>query len=364
MVAGNAARAREEKSGLVLVSSGGLGDSMLFSLMIDRFMALVGHDEPVTLVVRSESRAVSFLFSERVRMMPVDYRRFIRSPIYKLAVCRQLRDFGARIAISTDHLRLPTVDDVMVMATGAAERYALAPRTWPKHDDALQKHREWYTRWVDPDPAMAHRLIRWWELAAALSGDTAPPPRVTFPADRLPHAVRGTRPTLVLHPFSAIGEREAAPAVFTALAEAFRDSHEIILSAGPGDLDRAPRHRALATMPGVHLDQGTLAEKAALLRGADLVVSVDTSVMHLAVGCGAPTLCLASAAHIVDSVPYDSRMMPANVTFMVPEIDCAGCLGRCIHPLENGRYLCLSQLTPDRVVDRARQLLAAGAGAA
>jgi ADP-heptose:LPS heptosyltransferase len=364
MIAGMAARARPEKRGLLLVSSGGLGDTILFSLMIERFMALVPADEDIYLVVRRESRAASFLFPDRVRMLPVDYRRFIKSPSYKLGVCRQIRDIGARIAISTDHLRLPTVDDVMIMASGAAERYALSPRSWPKHDRQLAENRQWYSRWIDPDPQMAHRLIRWWELANALSGESPPPPVVRFAAKRLPFAVTGARPHIVLHPFSAIAEREAAPEVFVAIAEAFRDSHDIIVSAGPGDPARAPQHAPLLALPGVRIDESDLQAKAALLRGAALAVSVDTSVMHLAVGCGAPTLCLASAAHIVDSVPYDSRMMPDNVRFEVPEIDCAGCLGQCIHPLENGRYRCLGQLTVTRSLEAAREVLAAGAGTA
>ena len=95
-----------------------------------------------------------------------------------------------------------------------------------------------------------------------------------------------------------------------------------------------------------------------------LVVSVDTSIMHLAVGVGAPTLCLASAAHIVDSVPYDSRMMPENAHFMVPEVDCAGCLGQCIHPLESGRYKCLGQIAAAASVARCQSLLAAHAAGA
>lgn len=364
MIAGMAARARPEKRGLLLVSSGGLGDTILFSLMIERFMALVPADEDIYLVVRRESRAASFLFPYRVRMLPVDYRRFIKSPSYKLGVCRQIRDIGARIAISTDHLRLPTVDDVMIMASGAAERYALSPRSWPKHDRQLAENRQWYSRWIDPGPQMAHRLIRWWELANALSGESPPPPVVRFADKRLPDAVTGARPHIVLHPFSAIAEREAAPEVFIAIAETFRDSHDIIVSAGPGDPARAPQHAPLLALPGVRIDESDLQAKAALLRGAALAVSVDTSVMHLAVGCGAPTLCLASAAHIVDSVPYDSRMLPDNVRFEVPEIDCAGCLGQCIHPLENGRYRCLGQLTVTRSLEAAREVLAAGAGTA
>jgi hypothetical protein len=63
-------------------------------------------------------------------------------------------------------------------------------------------------------------------------------------------------------------------------------------------------------------------------------------------------------------VPYDSRMTPENVRFEVPDIDCAGCLGQCIHPLENGRYHCLTQITPARALDAARQVLARRAGAA
>jgi ADP-heptose:LPS heptosyltransferase len=359
-----AARTSGDKRGLLIISSGGIGDSILFSLMIERFMALVGEDDPVTLVVRTESLGVGFLFPSRVNIIGVDYRRFIRDGTYKRQVCADLRALNVQIAISSDHLRLPTVDDVMVMATGAAQNFALRPRTWPKHDRALAQHEAWYTRWIEPDPAPAHRLIRWWELANALTGESPPPPKVAFAADRLPVPAQAARPYIVLHPFSAMAEREAAPDVFIAIADAYAKTHDIVVTAGPRDLARAPRHQPLADMPGVSVDTSSFKEKAALLRGAALVVSVDTSIMHLAVGVGAPTLCLASAAHIVDSVPYDSRMMPENAHFMVPEVDCAGCLGQCIHPLESGRYKCLGQITAAASVARCQSLLAAHAAGA
>lgn len=349
----------EDKSGLLLVSSGGLGDTILFSLVINRFMTLVGDNEPVWLVVRKESLAAKFLFPDRVKMIPVDYRKFIKKPFYKLDACREITNLGARIAISTDHLRLPTVDDMIIISSGADESYALSPRSWPKHDKALQAHRDWYTNWIEPDPAMVHRLIRWWELANGLLGDEADVPRVSFDPSRLPAPLASSRPEIILHPFSAIAEREADPQVFIDIADAFGDDYRIVMTAGPNDLARAPRHQALADHPAVDVDDTDLKSKAGRLRGAALVVSVDTSIMHLAAGAGAPTICLASAAHIVDSIPYDSRMTPDNVTFMVPEIECAGCLGQCIHPLENGRYRCLGQLTTDNVLTRAREILAA-----
>jgi len=352
-------RATGDKRGLLLVSSGGLGDTILFSLMVTRFRQLVGADEPVWVVVRSESAGLSFLFPDGVTLIPVDYRRFIKKTVYRLDTCKRITQLGARIAISTDHLRLPTVDDVMIRASGADKRYALSPRTWPKHDKALQAHRHWYTYWVDPDPAMAHRLIRWWEWVNGLIGHVTEVPKVKFDPSLLPEPLHSGKPEIILHPFSAIAEREVDPQVFIDIANAFADDYQIVMTAGPNDLARAPRHQALADHPGVEVDTSDLKSKAARLRGAKLVVSVDTSIMHLSVGVGAPTICLASAAHIVDSVPYDSRMMPENVTFMVPEIDCAGCLGQCIHPLEGGRYRCLGQLTTDIVLSKAQEILAA-----
>jgi ADP-heptose:LPS heptosyltransferase len=184
-------------------------------------------------------------------------------------------------------------------------------------------------------------------------------PKVTFDPSLLPGPPCADKPEIILHPFSAIAEREVDPQVFIDIANAFADDYQIVMTAGPNDLARAPRHQALADHAGVVVDTSDLKSKAARLRGAALVVSVDTSIMHLAVGMGAPTICLASAAHIVDSVPYDSRMIPENVTFMVPEIDCAGCLGQCIHPLEGGRYRCLGQLTTDIVLSKAQEILAA-----
>lgn len=352
-------RAAGDKRGLLLVSSGGLGDTILFSLMVTRFRQLVGMDEPVWIIVRSESAGLSFLFPDDVKLIPVDYRRFIKKTVYRLDTCKRITELGARIAVSTDHLRLPTVDDVMIRASGADQRYALSPRSWPKHDTALQAHRSWFTDWVDPDPEMAHRLIRWWELANGLIGDVADVPKVTFDPSLLPDQPHKDKPEIILHPFSAIAAREVDPQVFIDIADSFADDYQIVMTAGPNDLARALRHQPLADHPGVVVDTSDLKSKAARLRGAALVVSVDTSIMHLGVGVGAPTICLASAAHIVDSVPYDSRMMPGNVTFMVPEIDCAGCLGQCIHPLEGGRYRCLGQLTTDIVLSKAQEILAA-----
>ena len=344
------------RRGVLLVSSGGLGDTILFSLAAPRFMALADEDEPVHLVVREGSDAAAFLFPPAIEIIPVNYCRFIRNPFYRWSVCRRLRDFGYRVAVSTDHLRLPRVDDALVLAAGAPETLALEPRSWPKHDRLLAKNRRRYSRWYPVRDGLAHRMVRWVDLANAITARSDPLPVVRFPPERLPGASEASDPFAVVHPFSAVPERQHPPALYRRILDALPGGTPWVLSAAPGDLDRNPGFRALLEGPGATLSETGLQDKAALMAAARLVVSVDTSVMHLAVGVGAPTLCLASAAHVIDSVPYDPGMTPDNVTFLYHDMECRGCLGTCILSAEGGLYPCVARLDEARAVAAARAI--------
>lgn len=343
---------------MLLVSSGGLGDTILFSVVAPRFLNLAEGDEPVDLIVRTSSAAAGFLYPPRMRVRAVDYRRFLRNPLYRLRTSRDVSGAGYRVAISTDHLRLPGVDDALVAASGADERYAMTPRSWPKHDARLARNRRYYSDWFAVPEGMAHRMVRWTDFANWVTGRSDPMPAVRFDPERLPAPSQFETPTVVLHPFSAIRERQHSYALFARILAALPSDHDVVLSAGPGDLDRNPEYRALASVPRVRLDERSLESKAAVMQGARFVVTVDTSVMHLAIGIGALTLCLASAAHVVDSVPYDSRITPDNVRFLYHDMPCRGCLGSCIHAFEEGMYPCVARLDAKAVMDALADMIA------
>lgn len=348
------------RRGVLLISSGGLGDTILFSLMIPRFRALAMDGEPIHVLVQTKSQAVAFLFPPDVRLIGMDYRRFLRNPVYRLGVCLDFNNAGYRLVVSADHLRLPTVDDVIVMACNAEYSIAMEPRSWPKHDKQLLANRCWYDRWVKVKSGMAHRAVRWTELANALTARDDPPPMVRFAPERVPNPAKRERPFVVLHPFSAVALRQHPIRQYRRIIDAVKADFDVILSAGPGDLARNPEYSELA---GVIVNEEGLEAKAALLGAASLVASVDTSVMHLAAGIGVPTLCLAGAAHVVDSIPYDIRMTPDNVVFLYHDMECRGCLGECIHPPENGVYPCVARLDPDKVTAAVLKLLKKGGAA-
>ena len=60
---------------------------------------------------------------------------------------------------------------------------------------------------------------------------------------------------------------------------------------------------------------------------------------------------------IIDSVPYDGRMTPENVTFLYHDMPCRMCLGNCIHPFEDGRYPCIARLPAEDVLAAVTRIL-------
>jgi len=346
-----------EPRGVLLVSSGGIGDTLLFRLMIERFNSLLRPNEKMHLVIRKESRHVAFLFPKEVQIHAVDYPQFQKNRSYRREVCKQINALNLRMAASTDHLRHPLIDDVIVRASHAPQKFALYPRQWPKYDGLLVRNTKQYDTLVQVPDHMEHRLIRWWHLANKVCGESKPVPKVSLPKAALPAPAHLERDLFVIHPFSAIKERQYSVKIFQQILEILPVDCHIALSCGPEDLEKNPEYKILLDDQRLYADSSTFEEKASSLQAARLVISIDTSVMHLATLCGAPTLCLASSAHVVDSIPYDDRMIPDNVSFLFHDMECRMCLGQCSRPLEDNRYACIARMETGTVLDKITDFL-------
>lgn len=108
-----------EASGVLLISSGGLGDVILFSVIMPVFARLKRGDETIDVIVQNGGQSLRFLYPGAINLIQVDYRRFIREPTYRYRVSDRIFAANYRLAISTDHLRLPSVDDALVAAAAA-----------------------------------------------------------------------------------------------------------------------------------------------------------------------------------------------------------------------------------------------------
>ena len=346
--------------GVLVIAAGGLGDTVLFAHVAERFRALARKDEPVTVLLRSDAMKVAFLLPPGVEARGIDFGRLRRSLGYRRRITDELFRAHYRLVVHADYLRHPDLDEALVAAAMAPEAAAMEPRPWAKYDAALGRNRSLYTRLYDSGGRHVDKVLRWAAFADWLAGKPSPPPKAVLSPDRLA-APAGER-TVVMQPFSAVRQKQSPPALYRRLIEALPalvpPGTPVIVAGGPGDLEANPEFKTLLDLPGVRFDGSSFAEIVPLLRAARLVVSVDTALMHLAVAVGAPTLCLASAAFVGEIVPYAPAIAPANARFVYHSMPCEGCLGACVLPAENGMYPCVARLDEERIMTAMKELLA------
>ena len=331
-------------SGMILLSSGGLGDTVLLATVFDRFIGLVHPGERLTLVLRQDARGMAFLFDGLAEVVCVDFRRLARHMGYRIRTLSGLRARHARIVVSLDHLRHPDLDEALVAACAGAETIGMQPRRWAKYDARLDLARQHYDDLFDSGPDHLDKVLRWAGFADWLAGIKRPPPTIALPPDRLPPPAVLDAPTVFVQPFSAVVKKQVPPDFLAGLFDELPAGWQIRLTGTASDLARNPAYRALLDDPRVAFDDATFNDLLPRLRAARAVISVDTALMHLAVAAGVPTLCLASAAYVGEIVPYDAAVAPPNVRFVYHAMPCQGCLGDCRLPAEAGVYPCVARL--------------------
>ena len=346
-------------SGVLFISAGGLGDTVLFALVLPRLMALAGPGETVTVLLRADAARMAFVFPAGVAVRKVDFAR-LRDIGYRRQMARELYDAHYRLVVHTDYLRHPDLDEFLVRAAHAPETAAMEPRPSAKHGRRLAANRRRYTRLFESGPPATDKLVRWARFADFLTGRPLPPPQVLLPAASLPEPQVQAAPTVLFQPFSAVKLKQSPPELWALIARALPAGWRVKLAGHPSDLDKNPEFRALLDLPNVELEGAPFDRLAAVIRGCRLVVSVDTACMHLAVALGAPTLCLASAAYVGEIVPYAPEVTPANAHFLTQPMDCQGCLGACSKVPERGMYPCVAALDPDLVLGAVADIIARG----
>ncbi len=349
-------------SGVLLMSCGGLGDTVLFAYVLPRFLEMAHNGETVTLLLRGDARKMEFLFPPEITVRDVDFRRLAKDLFYRRRICEALFQAHYRLLVATDFLRHPYLDEVLAAACGAPESAAMEPRPWRKYDSTLRRNRRLYSRLFDSGPAHLDKVVRWSRFAEWLTGTTGPPPLARLAETHLPPPARLNAPAVVIQPFSAVKRKQIPLSIHQRIIDSLPAAYRVVLTGAAQDLDRNPEYRVLLENPRVAFDSSSFEEVVPLLRAADLVVSVDTALMHLGIAVGAKTLCLASAAFVGEIVPYDAAISPENAHFLYHSMPCEGCLGACVLPPEMGMFPCVARLEGDEIINKVKELLERPAG--
>jgi lipopolysaccharide heptosyltransferase II len=228
---------------------------------------------------------------------------------------------------------------------------------------------------VPMPPSPRHKALSYLSLLAAFPS-SAEPPHVNGASEetiRCEYAVTNAerqearqsleaqgiaspRPVVILHPGANWPHKRWAPASFAAVGDQLAQTHaaHIVITGGPDDVALADSIRQQMRHPAVVLaGRTTFRQLAACLSYAQLVISNDTGVLHLAAALDRPVVALYG--------PTSPRLTgPLGDRQKITVLHHADCCPRmpCLKP-EQPPHLGMGSITVDEVVAASSHLLGA-----
>ena len=123
-----------------------------------------------------------------------------------------------------------------------------------------------------------------------------------------------------------------------------------------GQADRGRASKLMEAMSGEPVDlvgKTLLDELAQVFRGAAIVLTNDTSGVHIGAAVDVPVVCILGGGHFGRFAPYEIEMQEDNrklPVFVVEPMTCFGCNWRCQYPRQNGEPVkCIQDISVEKV---------------
>jgi ADP-heptose:LPS heptosyltransferase len=318
----------------LITRTDGIGDFVLWldaAKELRRVTPLTGN---LVLLASCPNEELAEAMGEFAEVWSVDRTRFLRDLPYRRVLLRKVASHGFLVLFNPVSARHPLIDDAVVRASRAPTRIGIAG------DEANARRRQrvtdrWYT---DLRPAAPHTLMelqrtRRFMRSFGVDYDVGVP--------ELPrrHPAPAGLPSLgyyVVFPVASWPGKGWRIERFRALAARIFAATGLVGVVCGGAAERAITAAVCKGGEEFLLDLGgqtSLSQLTGIIAGARLVVSNDTSAVHIAAAVKVPSVVILGGGHFGRFLPYDvDRPSPCEPIAVHAAMPCFGCAWRCIYP--------------------------------
>ena len=293
-------------------------------------------------------------------VLPVNVKAFKTLSLYRWNILREVRNFGAKIAIQPTFSREFYHGDSLIRASYALRKVSsvgdMSNRNWLKKTIADG----WHTELIPTSTKIMTELERNAEFFQGLS---LKPYQANYPKLKFPHTTTTNwweREYYVLFPGVSTALRQWPAECFAEIADRIYNQTGLT-----GILDGAPSDKPLAdsiqSISSASLEwAGTLLEELPqLLKYTRFMVSGETSAVYIAAAVETPVVCVLGGAYFGRFLPYPELTGQKFVLETVSyPMSCYGCNAKCVYPLQtNESAPCVSNISVDAVWEKVVPLL-------
>jgi len=352
-----------QPKGIGLIRIDSIGDFILWLDAAKEFRNLYPYAK-ITLIANHTWSDLARLLPYWDEVISVDRKRLTRNLPYRFKIFRQIRQLGFEAAIQPAFSREYLRGDSLIRASGALHRIGSTGdlsniNWWQKRISD-----KWYSRLI---PAAAKPLMELQRNAEFMRGLGLRDFVATIPAPPkfldLPDKLTIDQPYFVVFPGSSRPGKQWPTVQFGKLLSevtAQRGWHAVLCGSGE-EYALCAQVIAVAGIEATNFAGITsLAELFELIRRAKILVSNDTSAVHIAAAVGTPSICILGGGHYGRFLPYviDQANHPLPIP-VVRQMDCFGCNWQCTQPHDKNTSMpCISAITIDQVMETIEKIFA------
>jgi len=356
-------RKTTHSNGICIIRVDSIGDFILWLDAANEFRNLYPNTK-ITLIANQKWSDLARLLPYWDEVIPVNRRKLTRNLVYRSKVLRQTRSLGFETAIQPVYSREYLRGDSLIRATGALHKIGstgdLSNVTfWQKRISD-----KWYSHLIPATERSLMELQRNAEFMAGLGFQNFSaripelPKLIDLPArlniDRLyfviaPGASRSGK-LWPIQRFSAVLQRVVDLTGF--LPVVCGDQEERTL---------CDKLIQLSNIQSINLaGLTTLPELVETIRHAKILISNDSSFIHIAAAVGTPSVCILGGGHYGRFMPYKvdegDHIAPVSV---YKHMNCFNCNWKCNQPHDKRKAKpCISSITLEQVMEAIEQIVA------
>lgn len=286
----------------------------------------------------------------------IDVSQFCNYLPYRWQWLRRIRKAGFKIAIQPAYSRLFLTEDSLVRASGAVERIGSTGEQTKVWLWFKSWSNSWYTRLIPATPIPLMELKRNAEFSRGL-GFTDFKARLPIiqqaPSEQT--NVLPQQPYAVLVPAASWVGREWPIDNFIKIGLQLIEVGLNIVVVGVS-ADRERVSGLIDGLPGETVNlvgKTTLGELAEVLRHATVVLTNETSAVHIGAAVGTSVVCILGGGHFGRFAPYEIEVTDESPTLPIivaEPMPCYGCNWNCKYPRKNGEAVkCIQDISVEKV---------------
>ncbi len=344
--------------GVVLIRLDNIGDFILWLDTAKAYRKLYPNQK-ITLAANPSWAELASSLPYWDEVIPINKGLFNTNLLYRWKIMRQFRKIGFETAIQPNYSREFLLGDSLVYVTGAGCRIGWEGDCANIRSSLKNISDKWYTQLILSDDGNLKEIERNAEFIRKLSGQ---PFYIRLPVIphliQLPSCLEIEQPYCVIFPGASWNGRQWSAEQFAQTAQILsQEQHwRIVICGGPKDLTIGSKLTSLIGEVAVNLVGLTsLLELTEIIRKSVLLISNETSAIHIAAAVETPSVCILGGGHFGRFLPYPDGLEYAPIA-VFQAMPCFGCNWLCTQAhIEGEAVPCIQGVTVENVCNSVRQ---------